>query len=189
MTADAPDEPGIRLFIAHFPEPVSLPEGYARAVPDARVIPAENQHITVLFMGSVPEGRAGQIGEAMIREAERRDPFDLTFEYYAIREEPHDKSTWSKSALWARFAPHPELADIRSSLAEAIGCGEGLDREMVPHITLSRFSSEDNRRVRMLMRRPDLEIGTVRFDHLALVKSELLPKGSEYEKLCTASLG
>lgn len=146
-----------------------------------RPVPARNLHVTMTFLGSVPERRLGELAEAARAAAPgpQAAPLGLSFdhlEYWrpaqllcAAPAEPSEPAAALAGRLQARLAEGgfaPDLKPFR------------------PHVTVVRKVLRPGR------------IGKVRpvlwsFTHLALVESRTLPAGSLYSvvesyALCSA---
>ncbi|MFP4607157.1 MAG: RNA 2',3'-cyclic phosphodiesterase [Thiohalospira sp.] len=160
-----------RLFFALWP-PASLQEELAAGARKAlggrraRLVPAENLHVTLAFLGEVgPEARACAEAAA---DGLHGEPFTLTLDrlgYWARR-----------GLLWAGPTRTPEaLLALANGLGRALEpCGVERDRRpFQAHITVARKAA------RMPARQV---IGPLewRVDRFVLVASSLGPKGATY---------
>lgn len=128
----------IRLFIG-----LALPEDLRRRIASictgsdtARWVPEENLHVTLRFVGDVPE----DIGEDVARGLERvrSQPFELN-----IAGAGHFGTDSQVRALWLGVEPAPELLLLRDRIESAV-VREGLAperRKFKPHITVAYFRS------------------------------------------------
>lgn len=150
-------------------------------VSGGRPVPAGNLHVTMAFLGSVPERRLGELGEAARAAAPgpERDPLGLSFdhlEYWraaqlvcAAPAEPSAPAAALAGRLQARLAERgfaPDLKPFR------------------PHVTVVRKVLRPGRIGNMLP-------VTWSFTQLALIESRTLPEGSLYSvvdsyPLCSA---
>jgi 2'-5' RNA ligase len=144
---------------------------------DLRVVPRQNLHVTLAFLGSTPAARAGNVVEAL-REA----CVDAARPVFAVR---RYRETRSVAMI--------ELTDEGgrgARIAEQLfGALEGLDlyrrepRSWLPHATVARFRS----RPRLRPSLPDL--GEVAPSDAAVMISRLRPGGAQYEVFESVSLG
>lgn len=126
----------IRLFTA-----LALPDdlrariaGMEAGIDGARWVPAENLHITLRFIGEVPEDRVDDIVAALDDVRGR-----------AVTVSPgsagHFGSGRKLRSIWVGIAPSPELATLHDKIDHAlVRCGlppEG--RKYAPHITVARL--------------------------------------------------
>ena len=127
----------IRLFVA-----LELPEELRdriamvqRGVTGARWIPPESLHVTLRFIGEVPEDRYDDIVYAL--EAVRSEPFALT-----IAGAGHFESRGRVRALWLGIERDPSLMALNKRLESAL-VRAGLppeERKYTPHITIARLN-------------------------------------------------
>jgi 2'-5' RNA ligase len=161
-----------RLFFAIWPAPEvqqSLGEAAERLqrACGGRAVPARSIHLTLVFLGDVPSGRAAALGAfaATIEAA----PFELKLDRAAYWR--HNRIVWAGTA----HCP-PALARLVEQLEEGLSAqGYSLDRRRyVPHVTL----------VRNARRAPDAGL-TCRVDwavtRFALVESVASGRGRTYE--------
>jgi len=151
--------------------------GLDSAGKDLRLVPPENLHVTLAFLGVVPAGRAWEVADAL-RDA------------CAGRERP-------------RFAVH-RYRETRSvamiALTDEGGRGEGIaealfdvlegrdlyrrePRRWLPHVTVARFRSRPGLDPSL----PDLD--EVVSSDAAVMISRLRPGGAQYEVFESVSLG
>ena len=133
-------------------------------------VPARNLHVTMAFLGSVPQRRLADLAEAARAAAlgPERDPLELSFDHLEY---------WRGAQLLcaapgAPCAPAGALAGrLQARLAQS-GFAPDL-KPLRPHVTVVRKVSSAER------------IGNMppvvwRFTHLALIESRTLPQGSLY---------
>jgi 2'-5' RNA ligase len=160
-----------RLFVALWPAAsvAQRLEQFTAALSDecgGRRIVQQNQHITVVFLGSVTADRVAEVQGAMRAAAGR--VFELQLDAVEYRRRG--------GMLWARATQVPDELDtlvrkLRTRLSELGFSIE--DRAFVPHITLLRDA------------RKPAELHTLqarwRVDELTLVRSHLDSGGARYE--------
>jgi len=126
----------IRLFAG-----IALPEDIrtrlemiCAGVRDARWTAPENLHLTLRFIGEVPEPAVEDIVPALDRIA--FDPFDLFLDGVG-----HFETRGRVRTLWAGLAGEPALAELQSRIEAALrrtGCAPET-RNFKPHVTLARL--------------------------------------------------
>lgn len=141
----------------------------------AKPVPAENLHITLLFLGSVTAQT--RICAEKIAEGIAGQPFELSLDQIGF---------WPQSGiLWlgAREWPESLAALVRDLHLGIAGCGIDLDaRPFKPHVTLMRKALVVGRE------RPLVAVAW-RADDFALVESKTTPDGSHYQVLTSWRLG
>ena len=161
-----------RLFFALWPEPQQqhdwadlarglIPQGCGR------LVPAQNLHLTVLYLGEVlPQQR--QLMEE-VAAAIKLDSFILNLEGLGYWRKPQ--------VLWLGVRETPQaLASLVQLLRQgAVDCGIKLDqRPYKPHLTLARKVGREPERL-------DFPPREWRVGQFVLVRSHLTPAGAEYE--------
>jgi len=144
----------------------------------ARIVPAENLHVTIAFIGGRPASEAGPIVELLRRLAGvARRPVLTPSRYRETRSvgmvvfEDED----------ARAATLAE--DVFTGL-EQLEVYEREKRRWLPHLTVLRFRGRPPR-----LSPPVPEIGAVSPSELALYHSVLRPSGAQYEIVESVALG
>lgn len=173
------EAPTQRLFFALWPSE-EVRSGLAEVmaslhVGHAKPVPAENLHITLLFLGSVTT-QTRTCAEA-IAAGIAGHPFELSLDQIGF---------WPQSGiLWlgARELPESLAALVRDLHLGIAGCGIDLDaRPFKPHVTLMR---------KALVVRRERPLGAVawRVDDFVLVESKTTRDGSHYQVLTSWRLG
>lgn len=126
----------IRLFCA-----IELPDSLrdrlialGGGMPGARWVPEESLHITLRFIGEVPESSFDDIAAAL--SGIHVDAFDIT-----IAGVGHFEQSRRPTVLWARVEKNDALALLRDRIESAlrrVGI-RGEDRHFTPHVTLARL--------------------------------------------------
>lgn len=136
--------------------------------------PEENLHLTLAFLGEVPETRLGAVQEAM--EAVSMVPLTLTFDRLG-RFSQQEGALW-----WLGAAPDPALEAVQASLARQLRQRDFLleERAFKPHLTLGRRME--------LTEAPDKEavLGapvTAHVEQMTLMRSQRGEKGMRYTPL------
>ncbi|MBT3703504.1 MAG: RNA 2',3'-cyclic phosphodiesterase [Alphaproteobacteria bacterium] len=161
----------IRLFVA-----VDLPldvrerlHQMGGGVPGARWLDVEKLHLTVRFIGDVPEDQAR---DSIAELAEIDFPaFDLTLDSVGCFGEGR-----KTRILWAGIQPSPELLALKSKLDVALTrAGVDADRhhKFSPHITLARLRHPPpDRVIQWLQSCAGFYAGPVTVDHFTLYSSD-----------------
>lgn len=191
-------EPARRLFFALWPDEV-MREAMVHATREAvaacggRPVPAANLHVTLAFLGSVPERRLPQLVDVARRAAESAasvlaiaaapaDPLELTVDHLEY---------WRAAQLLCALPSAPQARTValarrlRQLLSESAfardrespgSVGADTARRFRPHVTLARKVRRPPRAVAM----PPVTWGLADF---VLVDSKTLPEGSVYTVL------
>ena len=153
--------------------------GLAGGVPGARWTEPENMHLTLRFIGEVPEDQAMDIDAAL---AELRAPaFALTFDGVGVF-----GAGRKARVLWAGVERNEALAHLQAKVESAIvRCGlPAEERKFFPHITLARLKDAPADRIgRFLSDRGLFRAGPMPVERLTLYRSHLGNGGAVYEPL------
>lgn len=131
----------IRLFVA-----AALPEDLKQHLlhqleafrhPALRLLPAQNLHLTLYFIGNVPLQQLPAIRQAVGEVAQRHQPFTLDF----ACTEPGPKPRHPR-LVWARFAEQEAFAALSRDLTAALAEAPPKQRKAIPHVTLARFRKD-----------------------------------------------
>ena len=156
-------------------------------LPVAWVAP-ENFHVTLKFLGGIDEGRVPGVTEALHAAAADHRAFEM--EVAGLGAFP---SATRPRVVWAGIVDGSDpLAALASAVDDRL-VALGFPREaraFAPHITLGR--------VRETRRAPQLTdalgaaaarpFGRVAIDHVALMRSDLSPRGARYTALVSVPL-
>ena len=173
------EAPTQRLFFALWPRE-EVRSGLAEVMASldvhrAKPVPAENLHITLLFLGSVTAQT--RICAEKIAEGIAGHPFELRLDQIGFW--PQSGIVW----LGARELPESLAALVRDLHLGIAGCGIDLDaRPFKPHVTLMRKALVARRE------RPLVAVAW-RVDDFALVESKATRDGSHYQVLMSWRLG
>jgi len=175
----------MRVFIA-----VDLPNDVRKALSDlqralraststARWVAPESIHVTLRFVGEVPEKRIEDIDTALTGLTWK--PFTIT-----VRGVGFFPGTRSPRVFWAGMeAPTMQgLAEQLDTRMERLGF-EKEKRAFRPHITLARAKDTriDSSLVSSASKFEDHDFGSFTVDRVFLFKSTLKPSAAVYEKL------
>ncbi|MCX7843803.1 MAG: RNA 2',3'-cyclic phosphodiesterase [Candidatus Bipolaricaulota bacterium] len=148
-------------------------------------VPAENYHLTVRFLGEVPEARLPALLELGRSAAAGTTPFAVALEALGGFPQPQ-----AARVLWVgpRTDP-PEFQRLCRRVEEAVrALGFPPERkEPVPHVTLARFKSPKD--LRPLLARVRPAVPEAHIAGLTLMRSELRPEGAKYTPLASWKFG
>lgn len=163
----------IRLFVA-LDFPLDVRErlaGLGGGVPGARWTAPDNIHLTLSFVGDVPDDRAD------VRAA----PFDLTLDGVGSF-----GSGRGARVLWVGVERNEALVQLQGRIETTITrAGLPVDgRRFTPHVTLARLSNAPTERVgRFLAERGMFRAGPFPIDHFTLYQSLLGKEAAVYRPL------
>lgn len=171
----------IRLFVG-LEIPLAVRErlaALAGGVPGARWVPAESMHLTLRFIGEVPESQLDDIDTELARID--APPIDL------ILDGVGQFGMGAKArVLWANVEKSDALLHLQAKVDTALvraGCPRE-DRKFTPHITLARLKEAPQHRViRFLQDNALFRAGPLRIDQFLLFQSFLSRQGSIYRPL------
>jgi 2'-5' RNA ligase len=190
--------PNRRLFVAlEPPEPVrrrlallaaELRRSAGRAADDVRWVEPEKIHLTLQFLGAVPEERVAAVTEAVRAAAAAARPLSLE-----VRGAGGFPNARRPRVVWAGLG-----GDVEPLAALALDLGRRLaplgyapeDRPFSPHLTLGR--ARDRRGAPglagALAHAAQADGAPWRASELVLVESHLSPKGPRYEAIARCPL-
>ncbi len=171
----------LRLFVAiPIAEPIRQRlAGLHGGVPGARWMEADSLHLTLRFIGEVPEDRAIDIDEALL--GLRAAPFALTLDGVGLF-----GSARRARILWAGVERNDALTHLQAKVETAlVRCGLPADAHaFTPHVTLARLRDAPAERLgRYLSDHGLFRAGPMPVDRLTLYRSHLSEHGSRYEAL------
>ena len=188
-----------RLFVAlEPPEPVrrrlgalaeDLRRGAGRAGDEVRWVPPANVHLTLQFLGAVPEERVAAVEAALGEAAAEVRPLSLS-----VRGVGGFPNARRPRVLWAGL--EGDLAPL-AALVAGLGARLGKlgfppeDRPFSPHLTLGRARDGHGAPglAGALARAGQAEAAPWRASELVLFESHLSPRGPRYEAIARVALG
>lgn len=170
-----------RLFIAlHLPEAVK--SGLLRlktSVPTARWSDERQFHLTLRFLGDIPDNRVGKIETALSQIA--LPAFEMSLKSVGCFPENINKPT---RVLWAGVSAPKALFDLQKQVElSMIGAGFGeQDKPFSPHITLARLKTDKplDAVKSFLDANQNYASELFQVGHFALVESRLHTSGAVY---------
>jgi 2'-5' RNA ligase len=170
----------IRLFCAlQLPDETvgDLSAWQATNLRDGRIVPPQNLHVTLAFLGSRPAGEVPAIMGALGAASAAAGPIELQPLRY--RETRSVGMIVLKDATGAATV----LAEDLAARLERLGVYRSERRPWLPHVTVLRFKERGGLAP---------EVTNIRSIHVvrsALYRSHLGPDGATYDALETAALG
>jgi 2'-5' RNA ligase len=144
---------------------------------DLRIVPRENLHVTVAFLGSRPAAEAKEIAGAVRIAARTHQP--PLFEPLRYRE----TGSVSMIVLADEKNRGALLAEEVFHGLERLGAYERERRPWLPHVTVARF------RTRPRLSPPPPDLGRVVSSEMAVMISRLRRSGAQYEVLESVPVG
>ena len=172
----------LRLFLGF-----QLPEDVARAVvawqatqlvaERLRIVPVDNLHVTIAFLGSRPAGEVDALAEALRESvAGIAKPVLTPVRYRETR-------SVGMLVLDDEDGRAARIAEEAHGRLERLGVYEPEARKWLPHLTVVRF------RERPRLQPAIPELGRVTMSDAAVYMSRLRPDGAQYEVLESVPLG
>jgi 2'-5' RNA ligase len=154
---------------------------------DVAWVARDNVHLTCKFLGGVEAARLDAITAALGAAAAGIEPFDLV-----VRGLGAFPSPTRPRVLWAGIGEgETEAARLAGRVDEALA-GLGFprdDRPFAGHVTLGRVREPKSNPGLAEGLRGGIVYGSVRVDHVCLMRSELSPRGARYSELAAIPLG
>lgn len=159
-----------------------------KALPAGRWVPRENWHVTLKFLGEVPDERVAEVGEIGMVAA-RGSPV-LTTHLTDIGSFPTRTRT---RVLWVGLDdPEDEMAHLAARLEKKLGKAgfRQESRKLHPHLTLARFRVPERIAEVIESSGPyDLDRSAFEVSEAVLFRSRLSRAGATYEAIESWRLG
>ncbi len=176
----------LRLFVG-----IGMPEavedallGLTEGIPGANWVSHENYHITLRFLGEMPEGEAADID--MTLAGLSVPAFELQ-----LGGVNHFGPIRKARSIWAAVAPSPALFHLRKKIeAACVRAGaEPERRKFKPHITLARIKDETGHHLADYLARHNMfAAGPFAVDRFTLYRSIHTSSGVVYESVADYAL-
>lgn len=147
-------------------------------------------HLTLRFLGNVPEPELPRLSQALTQACQSAGPFELEAQGAGAFPDLN-----RPRILWVGLVGAvAALAQLQAAVLEATrGWGELEDRPFHPHLTLGRVKTPEPRLLARLgaalQRASSLSFGQWQVHRVELMRSDLSPAGPRYTVLAEASLG
>ena len=171
------------------PEPplVRLLEGLAACGADLKVVEPENLHVTLSFLGQVPDEAAPRLSDALRGAARPLAPFAVRLA--GVGAFPNARRP---RVAWVGMQGAEPLVALALRAREALAAAghPGDDKDFRAHLTLARTRSTRglDGLVRFLRDHGRDDLGPLDVREARLYRSTLSPKGPTYETVATAPL-
>ena len=147
-----------------------------------RLVPDDNLHITLKFIGSVEESNLAAIEGVVKQVAARYQAMNLVVNGMGM----------FKTSAWVGVQAHSELSEIASALN--IACQPlgvlAEDKDYQPHVTLARFNKDSKTAIASLLEKYENQPwGEIRATTICLYRSDTLPEGAKYTVIDEVKLG
>ena len=186
-------EETVRAFVAAdlLPEVVNELARVVSALAGARVrglrpVRPEGVHLTLKFLGSVPQSEVPAVTSAISSVVKQHRPFTLHIGGFGAYPGDH-----SPRVLWAGVSGTEALLRLRADIEESLtSLGFAADsRRWSPHLTLARIRDGTSKRDRRLAWDALVSLEpvarTTKVSSVSLVASRLTPKGAVYSTIET----
>lgn len=154
---------------------------------DLKVVAPGNLHLTLKFLGQVPEGQVPRIEEAVRAATAGEAPFTMR-----LRGAGTFPPRGAPRVVWAGLEGADALARIAARLEERLApLGFPPEaRPFRPHVTLARARSPrgKDRVIGAVQAHAERELGTVDVRDVRLMRSDLSPAGPAYTPVLTVPL-
>ena len=148
----------------------------------------EGIHLTLKFLGEVPEPKTGEINKALVQAAEATSRFRL--EIAGAGAFPNGKNP---RVVWLGVSGEIDRLSALQRLVEESMTALGFDREdraFSPHLTLARikYLRPGYSWQKAIDNIKDIRLAGFDVDHISLMKSDMKPSGAVYTELGRAIL-
>jgi 2'-5' RNA ligase len=150
-----------------------------RAVsPQTRWVRPENLHVTLKFIGEVPEAKLAAIRRALTQVCSDQA---VTLDFRGLGFFPDERHP---RVLWAGVEASPNLVGLAADIEKATET-LGIPREQrpfSPHLTLARFEPAriPEQLWTAIQGNTGRDFGSLHTNHFHLIESKLKPSGAEY---------
>lgn len=178
----------IRCFVA-----VELPEALKKALEslrtrmdlpqfDVRWVQPANLHLTLRFLGEIPEEKLPLVEEASARAAGISSPFSIKIQGLGAFPKPE-----AARVVWVGVDPEAPLIELEKKLSRELSALKWPppDKPFRPHLTLGRVKSSRGlgELRRLLERNREEKIGEMVVEEIRLIRSQLQRSGPIYTVL------
>jgi RNA 2',3'-cyclic 3'-phosphodiesterase len=148
-----------------------------------RWVRPENLHITLKFIGQLPEAKLNDMRNALVA-VQSNSPVEMSFRglgFFPSEKRPR--------VFWAGLEAAPNLPALARDVDRATAT-QGVapeTREFTPHLTLARFEPPglDEKLRSAIEKNIQRDFGSFRTVEFHLIESKTKPSGAEYTRLAT----
>ncbi len=149
---------------------------------DVKWVRPDSMHLTLKFLGEVPDNRIAEVCNVVKEVADRHRAFDLAIKEVGSFGGRSARVLWVGAGLHCR-----ELLDLHQDLEDQLDAA-GWPREARPfsgHLTLCRIrnSKAGEKLGHTTGQYKDYDLGTVRSESICVYESQLRPEGPIYTRL------
>jgi len=167
----------------------ALQQELRRAEAPVSWVRPEGMHLTLKFLGNVPEGQIPRIGDALQGVTAARAPFRICVEGAGAF-----PNLRRPRVVWADVREGREALIELAAAVDAALAGLGFppeDRPFSPHLTLGRVKAPNHLEhlAALIQSHVDDRFGEMTAREVILFRSELSPNGAKYTPLRRAALG
>lgn len=153
-------------------------EEIQRSIIVARMNPASGFHLTLKFLGEIPDEKVDDI-KKKLGKIEFKD-FDIELENAGYFNGPDGKV----NVIWVGLKAPQELFDLQEDIANTlINYGEFEKRKFVPHLTLARIKLANNRDLIAQIDKMKIQKMGMKIERFSLMQSKLSQNGPAYSEL------
>jgi len=148
----------------------------------------EGIHLTLKFLGEVPEDKIGTIKSVLQEVCSNKNPFEVEIAGTGIFPDLHrPRVFWI--GITQGIEQITELAERLDGKISEIGFPKE-ERKYHPHLTLGRVRSPKNlgKLTNEFLQKMKPSLGKIQVDHISLYQSKLKPTGAEYINLFQSAL-
>ncbi|MEQ9612663.1 MAG: RNA 2',3'-cyclic phosphodiesterase [Gammaproteobacteria bacterium] len=149
---------------------------------DIRLVPDENLHVTLKFVGSVEESQLAAIEGVMKQVAAQHSPLSLQSKGMGF----------FKNSIWVGIEENAQLSKLAADLNLAcvpLGIVQE-DKEFLPHVTVARLGKGAKLALTELLQEfSEQRWGELAASKVSLYRSDTLPDGARYTVISEARLG
>lgn len=149
----------------------------------------ENLHLTLKFIGEIEEEKLKKVKEILEGSVSKLKPFSISLEELGTFPEGRNPRV-----IWIGVKEGQEqICTIMQALnneCTKVQIGESEDREPVAHLTLGRVKDRKSldKLVGLIEKYKEEKFGAEEVKEIAIIKSQLTPKGSIYTKVALVRL-
>ena len=147
-----------------------------------KLVEPPNIHVTMKFLGEVPEDKIGAIADAIRKASAGTKQFDIDVRGIGVF--PNLRYI---RVVWAGVGKgRDEVTSIQRKIDRELGpLGFRPERDFVPHLTIARVKTikQKERLVAFIREMANAEFGVTRAQAVELKQSKLTPKGPIYSTL------
>ncbi|HXX81963.1 MAG TPA: RNA 2',3'-cyclic phosphodiesterase [Thermodesulfovibrionales bacterium] len=154
---------------------------------DVKWVAPANLHITLKFLGEIPEDAITGIKETLLSSASHHESFALKFKGVGIFPDKR-----RPRVIWIDILESEKLIKLQKEVENSlslIGFKEE-DRPFSPHLTIGRIKSSAGKEslLRAMEALKDRDFGNIGVNKVSLMKSDLKPGGAQYTTIAEFNL-